>query len=81
MKADNLPEYGKHFGPISFWNIFKLKERIICSENSKRGLFSENVILYFRDENMCHLKVTLGLGDCIKNGEAHMKEEKKKKSK
>lgn len=81
MKADNLPVGGNHFGPPSFWNIFKLKERKICPEDSKKGLFSENVILYFRAENMCHLKVALKLGDYIKSMEAHMKEEKEKKSK
>lgn len=66
MKADDLPEGSKYFDPPSIWNIFQLKERKTGPEDSKKVLFSENIVLYFRAENVYPLKVTQRLGEYIK---------------
>lgn len=72
MKVDGLPGDSRDFGPPSFWNSFQLREREICPEDSKKGLFSENDVLYFRAKNMYPLKVSQGPGDYIKNRERQM---------
>ena len=80
MKAGGLLGDSKDFGQPSFWNVSQLREREICPEDSKKGLFSENDVLYFRAKNMYLLKVSQGLGDYTKNREPQMMGQKFRQS-